>query len=48
MTLCVAINTIGLATEHYGQSEETSRTLEVLNLFFTAVFILEMVLKLLG
>ena len=48
MTLCVAANTIGLSAEHYGQSEATEKTLEMLNLGFTCIFIIEMGIKLIG
>jgi hypothetical protein len=48
MTLCVTVNTIILSLDYYGISEEEERLLNIANLFFTIIFALEMVLKILS
>mmetsp|Transcript_20026 Transcript_20026/g.3279 ORF Transcript_20026/g.3279 Transcript_20026/m.3279 type:complete len:154 (+) Transcript_20026:408-869(+) len=48
MTLCVLLNTIVLALDHYGISEEMEEVLTDMNLAFTIIFIIEMSLKLIG
>ena len=46
MTLCVVINTIVLAMNRYGQSQDEINILQVFNTVFTSLFIIEMALKL--
>jgi len=46
--LCIIANTVVLAWDHYGIDSTTETRLENANLFFTIVFTIEMVLKLLG
>ena len=48
MTLLIILNTIVLALEHHGASNEFMDTLTTLNLAFTCCFTLEMLLKLTG
>ena len=45
MTLCVTINTVTLAIDHYGISAETEAVLGDFNTFFTVVFAFEMGIK---
>ncbi len=48
MTICVTINTVALATDHYGIDPSLATTLTDMNLIFTIIFCIEMGLKLLG
>ena len=48
MTLAVAINTIVLALDHHGISEDEEKTLTDMNFYFTIIFIAEMGLKIIG
>jgi hypothetical protein len=48
MTLCVILNTIILAMDHHGISDEWASALVNMNFTFTIIFIIEMGLKLLG
>lgn len=48
MTLCVLINTVILALDHYGIEEDFEEVLTTMNLVFTIIFIIEMGLKLIG
>ena len=48
MTLCVIINTIVLALDHHGISEDMETNLQDMNFAFTIIFAIEMGLKLLG
>ena len=48
MTLCVTINTVTLAIDHYGISPATENVLSKFNTFFTIIFAIEMGLKLLA
>ena len=44
--LAILMNVVFLSLEHYQQSDEISRTLEVANIVFVCIFTLEMLLKL--
>ncbi|KAH3837491.1 hypothetical protein DPMN_110882 [Dreissena polymorpha] len=44
--LCIVLNTLFMTMEHYPQTDTFTLTLSVANYFFSAVFILEAVLKL--
>ncbi|XP_065316255.1 muscle calcium channel subunit alpha-1-like isoform X4 [Gordionus sp. m RMFG-2023] len=44
----IMINTISLAMKFYGQDEQYSKALDYLNMFFTAIFAIEFLLKLLA
>ena len=46
VTLCIILNTIFLAIEHHGMSEELGHILDLGNKVFTTFFALEAVLKL--
>ena len=46
--MCIVINTVILALDKYPSSEHYDRSLEKVNIVFTLIFILEMILKLLG
>ncbi|XDV51346.1 hypothetical protein PO909_020233 [Leuciscus waleckii] len=48
MFVLILLNTICLAVQHYGQSEQFSYVMDILNMVFTAVFTVEMVLKLIA
>lgn len=48
MTVAVAINTIVLALDYHGISDENKNTLTTMNFYFTIIFIVEMTFKLLG
>ena len=48
MTICVTINTVALAMDHYGIEKSVEDTLNDLNLIFTIIFCFEMGLKILG
>lgn len=48
MTICVILNTMVLAMDHYGISQAMSDALTNLNLTFTVIFGMELVLKLMG
>ncbi|XP_031571362.1 voltage-dependent T-type calcium channel subunit alpha-1H-like [Actinia tenebrosa] len=44
----ISVNTLSMGIEYYGQEQEMTDTLEYLNYIFTAIFFLEMLLKLAG
>ena len=46
MTFCVLLNTIVLGADHAGMSSEMSNILATANSYFTAIFIVEMIVKL--
>ncbi|MCJ8744174.1 hypothetical protein PDJAM_G00115640 [Pangasius djambal] len=48
MFVLIMLNTICLAVQHYGQSKEFNYVMDILNMVFTAVFTVEMVLKLIA
>jgi hypothetical protein len=48
MTLCVLLNTIVLAADHWGMSTDFSQLLDLYNTYFTWIFIFEMVSKIMG
>ncbi|XP_063156582.1 sodium channel protein type 4 subunit alpha isoform X1 [Candoia aspera] len=48
ITICIVLNTVFMAMEHYPMTEEFSRVLNVGNLVFTGIFTAEMVLKLIA
>ncbi|KAG1949964.1 voltage-dependent L-type calcium channel subunit alpha-1D [Pimephales promelas] len=48
MFVLILLNTICLAVQHYGQSELFNYVMDILNMVFTAVFTVEMVLKLIA
>uniref|UniRef100_A0A9J7YP56 Voltage-dependent L-type calcium channel subunit alpha n=1 Tax=Cyprinus carpio carpio TaxID=630221 RepID=A0A9J7YP56_CYPCA len=48
MFVLILLNTICLAIQHYGQSELFNYVMDILNMVFTAVFTVEMVLKLIA
>ncbi|KAF4093538.1 hypothetical protein AMELA_G00003120 [Ameiurus melas] len=48
MFVLIMLNTICLAVQHYGQSQTFSYVMDILNMVFTAVFTVEMVLKLIA
>lgn len=48
MTLAVTINTVALALDKYGISEEDNANLATMNTVFTWIFIFEMVSKIVG
>lgn len=48
MTICVVLNTIVLATDHHGISEEWEEINNNMNFAFTIIFALEMILKFIG
>ncbi|CAI2366067.1 unnamed protein product [Moneuplotes crassus] len=48
MTLCVTLNTLILAIDHYGIDPEVERSFNNINTVFTVVFCIEMALKILG
>jgi hypothetical protein len=48
ITLCILINTAFLASDRYPIDAESQRTIEIANLVFYCIFVLEMVLKLIG
>jgi hypothetical protein len=48
MTLCVLMNTIVLAIDHYGISSKTAHDLQAMNFAFTIIFAIELGLKLIG
>ena len=48
LTACVILNTIVLAIDHYGISQDLESALSIFNLIFTITFVIEMALKLLG
>ncbi|XP_045154872.1 sodium channel protein type 3 subunit alpha isoform X2 [Echinops telfairi] len=45
ITICIVLNTLFMAMEHYPMTEQFSRVLTVGNLVFTGIFTAEMVLK---
>uniref|UniRef100_UPI0037E71A3F sodium channel protein type 4 subunit alpha B n=1 Tax=Semicossyphus pulcher TaxID=241346 RepID=UPI0037E71A3F len=48
ITICIVLNTVFMAMEHYPMTEEFENLLSVGNLVFTGIFTAEMVLKLLA
>uniref|UniRef100_A0A8C6MJI8 Sodium channel protein n=1 Tax=Nothobranchius furzeri TaxID=105023 RepID=A0A8C6MJI8_NOTFU len=48
ITICIVLNTVFMAMEHYPMSEEFDELLVIGNLVFTGIFTAEMVLKLLA
>jgi len=48
MTLCIVLNTLVLALNHYGIDMEMSNDLDTCNLVFTIIFAAEMGLKIIG
>ncbi|KAF5899153.1 voltage-dependent L-type calcium channel subunit alpha-1D-like, partial [Clarias magur] len=48
MFVLIMLNTICLAVQHYGQSQTFNHVMDILNMVFTAVFTVEMVLKLIA
>ncbi|XP_060095769.1 voltage-dependent L-type calcium channel subunit alpha-1D isoform X3 [Heteronotia binoei] len=48
MFVLIMLNTLCLAMQHHGQSKLFNDAMDVLNMFFTAVFTVEMVLKLIA
>lgn len=48
MTILVVLNTLVLAMDHYGISDEMLKVLQTLNFIFTLLFVFEMALKLLA
>ncbi|XP_026130795.1 voltage-dependent L-type calcium channel subunit alpha-1D isoform X9 [Carassius auratus] len=48
MFVLILLNTICLAIQHYGQSELFNYVMDILNMVFTAVFTVEMLLKLIA
>ncbi|XP_074552328.1 sodium channel protein type 4 subunit alpha B [Halichoeres trimaculatus] len=48
ITICIVLNTVFMAMEHYPMTEEFSDILSIGNLVFTGIFTAEMVLKLLA
>ncbi|XP_048404382.1 voltage-dependent L-type calcium channel subunit alpha-1C-like isoform X6 [Stegostoma tigrinum] len=48
MFVLILLNTICLAMQHYGQSQTFSQAMDVLNMLFTGLFTVEMILKLIA
>uniref|UniRef100_A0AAR2LPU7 Voltage-dependent L-type calcium channel subunit alpha n=1 Tax=Pygocentrus nattereri TaxID=42514 RepID=A0AAR2LPU7_PYGNA len=48
MFVLIMLNTLCLAVQHYGQSQLFNYVMDILNMVFTAVFTVEMVLKLIA
>uniref|UniRef100_A0A3Q3GQX8 Sodium channel protein n=1 Tax=Labrus bergylta TaxID=56723 RepID=A0A3Q3GQX8_9LABR len=48
ITICIVLNTVFMAMEHYPMTEEFDNVLSIGNLVFTGIFTAEMVLKLLA
>ncbi|KAM9520454.1 sodium channel protein type 4 subunit alpha isoform 2-T2 [Guaruba guarouba] len=48
ITICIVLNTVFMAMEHYPMTEEFENVLSVGNLVFTGIFTAEMVLKLIA
>ncbi|XP_062842400.1 calcium channel, voltage-dependent, L type, alpha 1D subunit, a isoform X2 [Trichomycterus rosablanca] len=48
MFVLIMLNTLCLAVQHYGQSQTFNHVMDILNMLFTAVFTVEMVLKLIA
>ncbi|XP_070704027.1 sodium channel protein type 4 subunit alpha B [Pempheris klunzingeri] len=48
ITICIVLNTVFMAMEHYQMTEEFEELLSIGNLVFTGIFTAEMVLKLLA
>ncbi|GLD75086.1 voltage-dependent L-type calcium channel subunit alpha-1D-like protein [Lates japonicus] len=48
MFVLIMLNTLCLAVQHYGQSATFNYVMDILNMVFTAVFTVEMVLKLIA
>lgn len=48
MVLCVFINTVCLSIDHYGIDPTLAENLQIMNMIFTIVFAVEMLLKIIG
>lgn len=48
ITVCIVLNTMFLAMEHHGMSEDVARALDVGNKVFTSIFTFECCLKLMA
>ncbi|KAK3536780.1 hypothetical protein QTP86_025090, partial [Hemibagrus guttatus] len=48
MFVLIMLNTVCLAVQHYGQSQKFNYVMDILNMLFTGVFTVEMVLKLIA
>ncbi|XP_058229316.1 calcium channel, voltage-dependent, L type, alpha 1D subunit, a isoform X3 [Hemibagrus wyckioides] len=48
MFVLIMLNTVCLAVQHYGQSQQFNYVMDILNMLFTGVFTVEMVLKLIA
>ncbi|XP_051938737.1 sodium channel, voltage-gated, type I-like, alpha isoform X2 [Hippocampus zosterae] len=48
ITICIVLNTLFMAMEHYPMTKDFSRTLSVGNMVFTSIFTAEMVFKLIA
>ncbi|XP_048877532.1 voltage-dependent L-type calcium channel subunit alpha-1D-like isoform X2 [Brienomyrus brachyistius] len=48
MFVLILLNTVSLAVQHYGQSEQFSHVMDILNMIFTTVFTVEMVIKIIA
>ncbi|XP_070542290.1 sodium channel protein 1 brain-like isoform X2 [Ptychodera flava] len=48
IVLLICLNMIAMGVEHYGQSDEITAVLDVLNIIFVAVFGLEAIMKIIG
>ncbi|KAL8611742.1 hypothetical protein ACOMHN_065367 [Nucella lapillus] len=48
IVLLISFNMVVMAVEHYNQTQTVEDTLEMLNIIFTSIFVLEAVVKLLG
>ena len=46
--ICICLNTVCLALTWYGQSENTKNVLEIINYFFTGIYTLEFLIKLIA
>ena len=48
VVLLISLNMIVMAVEHYNQPNSITQALEILNIVFTSIFVLEAIIKLLG
>jgi Ion transport protein len=48
MVLCILVNTLLLALDRYPDDPEETKVMEKINIFFTAIFTVEVVIKLLA
>ncbi|XP_016334551.1 voltage-dependent L-type calcium channel subunit alpha-1D-like, partial [Sinocyclocheilus anshuiensis] len=48
MFTLILLNTICLAMQHHGQSQSFSKAMNILNMLFTGLFTVEMILKLIA